>query len=119
MIGVHLLREAAQKIAATAGDRPGQLDHEISRLEMMLTNALTERDQARAAAQRLQDFPVLRDDKYVCPACWIRKGMVSLLFPEAIEFNPVPVASESRGTDRFRCSACDFVVEIPREHGEE
>lgn len=96
MIKDELLREAQYEATRLVGQQAG-LEAKLIELEKKHLEADAALKNARLAHQRALDFRPSRGDVYMCPTCWVQRGV------EAPLDN---VASDDAFIDNYECTAC-------------
>ncbi len=97
------LFEIAYEIALSHEGRTAQIERELAEIEGQKAKLQAQLNAAHLAHERLSRFvPVLGSDLQ-CPRCWIDHETRSILYG---------TAHGTRGTDTFRCHACDLELSL-------
>jgi hypothetical protein len=97
------LRQRAREIATHVRARAAQLSDEYLEAQKRAIQLKLEFDLSNRALKRTTDYQVMRGVDYLCPWCWIERGIENSLYP-------VPGTTR---TDIFKCSnGHDFTVAL-------
>jgi len=99
-----VLIQIAKELAALANDEALSYQKEIDETKRRLDELTAKLKAAQEAPARLDGFDVQIGSDYQCPHCWMKDGIKSTLRP---------VGNPDGDADRFRCNACDRIIEIP------
>jgi len=102
MAAFDQIRDLAAEISRDMVARLVGLENQLTEIEAQKTKIERECEAIRRAPERLARFPVQIGIDYLCPRCWMEKGLTSPL-------SPVPSLSAD---DLFRCRLCGLEIAV-------